>query len=324
LIKRVAPYDSNVLILGESGTGKEVVARCVHEQSQRSQGPYQIINCAGIPKELESSEFFGHEKGAFTGADKKRDGLLVRSNGGTLFMDELAELSQSAQAKLLRALQERVVMPVGSNKTEPFDSRLIFATNESVDEMVSAELISRHSPRSDDGSGKRMRADFYFRIGGIRIEIPPLRDRIEDLELLTEHAMRGLRQRFSKPDARLSDEAKYKLSQHKFPGNVRELNSILERAIVLSAGDMIEAEDVTFSTWNNHWNTVLKVGIKQIFESDMNRTLNLQATLDSCKRLVIVTAWYKNGCDLEKTRKELGISEQALISRLAEYGIVVK
>lgn len=323
LVARVAPTESNVLILGESGTGKEVVARCIHEQSKRSKGPYKVINCAGVPKDLENAEFFGHTKGAFTGADMARPGILVSANSGTLFMDELAELSQSAQAKLLRALQEREVMPVGSNKTVPFDSRLVFATNENVDEMVATQLLNHRAKKNDDSGCKRMRADFYFRIGGIRIEIPPLRERLEDLELLIEHGLTTLRARLKRPKATLSREATEKLCQHKFPGNVRELNSILERAMTLSPDDEIQAELVTFHSWNSHWNTLIKVGIQQVIESDMNRHLTLEPIMESCKRLVIVTAWHKNDQDVEKTRSELGLTKKALLAALDMYGISV-
>ena len=320
LIAKVAPYDSNVLILGESGTGKEVVARCVYEQSSRANNAFHVLNCAGVPRELEASEFFGHEKGSYTGADKKRDGILVRADKGTLFLDELGELSPSAQAKLLRALQEKEVLPVGSSTTKKFDVRLIFATNEDIDAMVSTQLLSQGSKLSGE-STKRMRADFFYRIGGIRIEIPPLRERLEDLPLLVEHCLKDLGPRFNKPNAKLTDAALQKLTEHKFPGNVRELRSVLERALTFSDTDNLDAEHMTFTSWEKHWELILNHGINSAVASLSNVAISYDDVIEECSRVMVTVAWRKSESDLKKAAKSLGKPEKWLIQQLQHFKI---
>ena len=230
LSETVAPTDSTVLISGESGTGKEVVARYIHGLSDRSDQPFMSINCGALPDSLLESELFGHVKGAFTGAVKDRDGLLVAANGGSFFLDEIGEMSAATQVKLLRAIQEREVIPVGSTDAVPVDVRIIAATNRDLEEEIRK------------GS---FRSDLYYRLNVIQLRLPPLRERMEDVELLGRHFLERLATREGHDQPMdLSDEALEVLRRYDWPGNVRELENALERAAVVTDGPRIEPEDL--------------------------------------------------------------------------------
>jgi DNA-binding NtrC family response regulator len=226
MISRIALYDSAVLITGESGVGKEKVARAIHNRSPRSKNEFVAINCAALPENLIESELFGHVKGSFTGADKDQPGLFVVADKGTIFLDEVAELPLLLQAKLLRVLQDKEVRPVGAKKTIPVDARVICATHRNLEVLVR--------------EGK-FREDLYFRLNVIPIHIPPLRERREDLNLLISHVLERLQERWGVRKT-LSDEAKEYLGHHPFPGNVRQLENMLERAFILSPGQLITKE----------------------------------------------------------------------------------
>lgn len=225
-INKVAPTDTTVLILGESGTGKELVARAVHEQSQRREAPIIAVNCAAIPTNLIESELFGHEKGAFTGATQTHRGLVEAADGGTLFLDEIGELPLEAQARLLRVLQENEIRRVGATASRKVNVRLIAATHRNLQQGVT------------DGS---FRSDLYYRLHVMEIQLPPLRERGDDIPLLAEVLLEKLRLRLNRTPMSFTPEAIGILQQHHWPGNVRELENVIERAIILADGNQISA-----------------------------------------------------------------------------------
>src|SRR5882724_13074169 len=226
LVANVAGTEATVLVTGESGTGKELVARSLHEHSARSTRQFVAINCGALTETLLESELFGHERGAFTGADAKRRGLFEEANGGTLFLDEVGELTPSTQVRLLRVLQERCVRPVGSNHARPIDVRVIAATNRNL------ELEVRE---------KRFREDLFYRLNVISVELPPLRSRGEDLLLLAHHLLGKHASRLGKPGMRFSSDALGALSAYEFPGNIRELENAIERAAIMTSDDIVTA-----------------------------------------------------------------------------------
>ncbi|CAN5654328.1 sigma-54 dependent transcriptional regulator [soil metagenome] len=225
LAETVAPADSTVLISGESGTGKEVVARYIHESSRRVDGPFLSINCGALPENLLESELFGHTRGSFTGAVRDKHGLFIAARGGTFFLDEVGEMSPATQVKLLRALQEREVIPVGATEAVPIDVRIIAATNRDLDEE-----IRRGSFRSD----------LFYRLNVITLHLPPLHARRDDIPVLTEHFLRRFAAQRGKAPPTLSAEALAALQSYDWPGNIRELENALERAVVLSSSGEID------------------------------------------------------------------------------------
>ena len=227
LVDKVAASDARVLITGENGTGKEVVARWLHFKSARSAAPFVEVNCAAIPSELIESELFGHERGAFTSAIKQRKGKFEQADGGTIFLDEVGDMSLSAQAKVLRALQERKISRVGSDRDIDVDVRVIAATNKSLHREIA------------EG---RFREDLYHRLGVILIEVPPLREREGDVALLVEHLLNSICEGYGVPVKRITEGAVAKLSAMRWSGNVRELRNVIERLVVLSDGDITERE----------------------------------------------------------------------------------
>jgi two-component system response regulator PilR (NtrC family) len=228
LTQRIAGSDSTVLIRGESGTGKDLVARAIHSLSPRCGGPFVTINCAALPETLLETELFGHKKGSFTGAIKDKDGLFKVASGGTFFLDEVGNTSLAIQVKLLRVLEDKKITPVGDTKTMDVDVRLIAATNADLEEDVRAG---------------RFRADLFYRLNVIPIDIPPLRDRMEDLPLLVDHFVRKFCDKTKSRLRKVSDEAMALLRSYAWPGNVRELENIIERATLLNRSETLEAAD---------------------------------------------------------------------------------
>jgi len=228
-IAKVARSQAPVHISGESGTGKELVARTIHAQGARAGGPFVPVNCGAIPSELMESEFFGHKKGSFTGAHADKPGLFQTADGGTLFLDEVAELPLSMQVKLLRAIQEKNIRPVGASIEVPVDVRILSATHKDLATLV------------NDG---RFRHDLYYRINVIELDVPPLRERTGDLPLLSDAILQRLAQAMKRATPKLSADALAALDAYPFPGNVRELENILERALALADGDAIHADDL--------------------------------------------------------------------------------
>jgi two-component system response regulator HydG len=226
MINRVAPTEASVLIYGETGTGKELVARAIHERSQHSKGPFVALNCAAVPATLIEAELFGHARGAFTDAKNAREGLFVQGNNGTLFLDEIGEMPIDVQAKLLRALQEKKVRPLGSNSEIPYNARILTATNRDLEVEVAE---------------KRFREDLYYRINVVRIDLPPLRDRGSDVLAIAHHLLARLAK---DRNLSLSPQAAERLMAYDWPGNVRELENCMERAVALARFDQITVEDL--------------------------------------------------------------------------------
>jgi two-component system, NtrC family, nitrogen regulation response regulator NtrX len=226
-----APSNGRVLILGDNGTGKELVARTLHAHSRRRTGPFVEVNCAAIPEELIESELFGHTKGAFTGAVADRRGRFEHAHGGTIFLDEIGDMSLKTQAKVLRALQEQAVQPVGGTATIRVDVRVVAATNKDLQEEIRAG---------------RFREDLYFRLNVVPIFVPPLRDRMEDIPRLAEHFMATLSAEYGRRVKRFAPEAMARLQHYAWPGNVRELHNVIERLLIMVHDHTVTAEDVSF------------------------------------------------------------------------------
>jgi two-component system response regulator HydG len=229
MIDRIAQSDSSVLVTGETGTGKEIVARTLHEQSRRAEGPFMALNCAAMPEHLIESELFGHSRGAFTDARASKQGLLVQASGGTLFLDEIGDMPLSLQPKLLRALQERRVRPLGSSEEVPFDVRVIAATHRDLDAMV---------------QNGRFRQDLYYRINVVAVNVPPLRERGTDVLLLAHRFLEAYASRAGKEIKGLTRAAAEKLFEYSWPGNVRELQNCMERAVALTVHSEVGVDDL--------------------------------------------------------------------------------
>jgi len=228
-VRAVAESDAAVLLIGESGTGKELVARAIHHNSARRDGPFVAVNCAAIPETLLESELFGHEKGAFTGADRKRRGLFAEASGGTIFLDEIGDIALSLQAKLLRVLQDKAVRPVGGSQEVQLDLRVVSATNRDL------------AARVAEG---QFREDLYYRLAVIPVRLPSLRERPEDIPLLAAHFLKRAAASLRKPLESYDDEAMDWLLQHRWPGNVRELENVVERAATLARGPRVTLADL--------------------------------------------------------------------------------
>lgn len=231
-IKKIAPFNTRVLILGESGTGKELVAKALHTLSPRNNAPFIPVNCAAIPETLIEAELFGYEKGAFTGANTSRNGLVEAADGGTLFLDEIGELPLEAQARLLRVLQENEIRRLGSLETKKVDVRLVAATHRNLEQMIA--------------QGK-FRQDLYYRLNVIELELPSLIDREDDLLLIAEHLLIAASEKLERPNMKLSKSAKDALLSYSWPGNVRELENKIERAVILAETNQIKAQDLSLN-----------------------------------------------------------------------------
>ncbi|MGJ3522442.1 sigma-54-dependent transcriptional regulator [Nitratidesulfovibrio sp. D1] len=229
MLATIAPSEATVLVTGESGTGKELIARAIHANSQRGQGPYVTVNCAALSETLLESELFGHEKGAFTGAERRREGRFQAADRGTIFLDEIGETSLPMQAKLLRAIQEREIQRVGSDQTLRVDVRILAATNRDLKAEVEAG---------------RFRQDLYYRLNVVTLHIPPLRERVEDIPPLAGHFLRRFTEKNGKPVKGFTPQAMDRLLKHGWPGNVRELENTVERAVVLLVGEYISEREL--------------------------------------------------------------------------------
>ncbi len=296
LVLKIAPTDSTVLILGESGTGKELVARNIHAHSKRAQKPFVAINCAGIPEGLLESELFGHEKGSFTGAFARKLGKLEAAQGGTVFLDEIADMPMVTQAKILRALQERQIERVGGTQPIPVDIRVIAATNKDLVRMVK--------------EGK-FREDLFFRIDVFSLRLPALRERSEDIPLLATHLLRLI-----KPETSLSPRALAALTAHHWPGNVRELKNTIEAAAALSSG-VIEPEHLN-TTVRSHYEFLPKE-----FSGAAEGTGSIDERLAAIEKGMILDALARTGGVQVRAAALLGIKERSLWHRIAKHGIDV-
>jgi DNA-binding NtrC family response regulator len=310
LIEKIAPTDSNVLILGETGTGKELAARRVHELSKRAHMPFVAVNCGALPENLVESELFGHRKGAFTGADSTRKGLIEVANGGTLFLDELGELDRMMQVKLLRVLESGEMRRLGENDSFHVDIRLVCATNRNLLEMV------------EKGD---FREDLFFRVNTFEIPLPPLRERKADLPELARALVARHLKRNSVPDGMLTPEVLAALEQHDWSGNVRELANALEHALILSDGKTLRREDLPASVLGKSLRK--KMSAMPLVGATESRTTGDRPASDRPKSLreiemdAIFEALERNGGDKPKTALELGIALKTLYNRLNQSAL---
>jgi len=293
MIKMVAPTDASVLIQGENGTGKELVATAIHEHSNRRQRPFIKINCAAIPSELIESELFGHKKGSFTGAVSDKIGLMEMADGGSLLLDEIAEMPVTLQVKLLRVLQDREFRPVGGNRVIRPNFRLICATNVNVESAMQ--------------EGK-LREDLYFRINTVTLAIPPLRDRPEDIPLLAEHFLQTFRSRHNRSIEAINPDAMRVLMRYRWPGNVRELEHVVERAVIVTEGPQIVVDDLS---------PVVKTADRQ--PSSSTFTIPPHHTLAEIEKLAILQTLERTSWNKRKAAHILGVYRPTLYSKLRKY-----
>jgi len=294
-IESVAKSDANVLIIGESGTGKELIANAIHFNSLRSSHEFVKVNCSALPKELIEAELFGYVKGAFTGAIQNRTGLIAQAKGGSLLLDEIGEMPIELQPKLLRVLEERRFRPVGSTETFEADFRLICASNREPREAIK------------DGV---MREDLFYRVSTITINVPPLRERSEDLQLLTDFFFNKFKEKYSRPLQGFSQAAYQRVFSHRWPGNVRELQNAIERAVLLAKGARIEPEDLPFG--------------EQVGEvSADNFYVPPNMTLEEIERLVIGQTLQRTRGNKQAAAQILGIYRPRLYSKIRKYKIQI-
>lgn len=295
LISRISGANSTVLITGESGTGKEVVARSIHSQSNVSEGPFVAINIGGVPENLLESELFGYEKGAFTGAVSRKSGMFEMANGGTLFLDEIGDMPLHLQVKILRVLQERTVTRLGGTSPIPINARIICATNRNLEQMV---------------EDKTFREDLFYRLNVVRITIPPLRERPEDIPVLSHWILQGLNSSMGRKFNGFTPKAMEMLKNHKFYGNVRELENILERAVIFSDGDLITEDSLELRSSIGHFET-----------SPESAIITDGVSLRELEKKAIETALRRWEGNRTKASEELGITRRTLITKIKEYNL---
>ncbi|MCG8532080.1 MAG: sigma-54 dependent transcriptional regulator, partial [Desulfovibrionales bacterium] len=291
LIEQVADTRTNVLITGESGTGKELIARSIHDLSSRREAPFIAVNCGGIPENLMESELFGHLKGSFTGATQDKKGIFEEANGGTIFLDEIGELSMSLQVKLLRVIQERRVKPVGGNREVDVNVRIICATNKHLEEEVME---------------KRFRQDLFYRLNVIEIKVPPLRERKADLKSLAQFFLEKYAQEMGKNITKISSYAIDLLKNYDFPGNVRELENLMERSVALSATNIILPESLSMSTRRRRW--IEGVPKCRFDLEDVALGVDMIEILESIERAYIERAMDFGGGSKSRAAELLGLS----------------
>jgi DNA-binding NtrC family response regulator len=296
LIDKVAPLDTRVLITGENGTGKELVARAIHRKSQRKDKPFIEVNCAAIPNELIESELFGHEKGSFTGAVNQRIGRFELANKGTIFLDEVGDMSPQAQAKVLRAIEDGKIERVGGGKKIEVDVRIISATNKELTEEIQKE---------------KFREDLYHRLNVIPINVPPLRERKEDILILAEAFSQEITTRHKKPPVKFLDDAIKLLQEMSWSGNVRELKNIIERIIIIIDKREISRNDIEF---------LLKPG-QATMDDIIDESNSFQEFKEKAERAFILKQLNENGWNISKTADLLDIQRSHLYNKMKKYGI---
>lgn len=307
-IEKVARNQAPIYISGESGSGKELVAKLIHRQSPRAEKPFVAVNCGAIPHELMESEFFGHKKGSFTGAVADKPGLFQAAEGGTLFLDEVADLPLSLQVKLLRAIQEKKIRPVGEQKEIPVDVRLLSATHKDLAAMV------------QEGS---FRQDLYYRINVIELNLPPLRNRIGDMPQITEHLLLKLATANGINVPRLSKTAWEALKRYPFPGNIRELENILERALAMHENGVIEIEDLNLqslqtATVASEADAGSKGSSDKGFDADL---MSLESYLQDIEKKALTSALEENRWNKTAAAKQLGMTFRSFRYRLKKLGL---
>lgn len=296
-IERVAPTDARVLVTGSNGTGKELVARWIHEKSNRAEGKIIEVNCAAIPAELIESELFGHEKGAFTGALKQRIGKFEQANGGTLFLDEIGDMSLSAQAKVLRALQENKITRVGGDKDLNVDVRIVAATNKDLLQEI---------------EDNNFREDLYHRLSVILIHVPSLKERKEDIPLLVEQFLREICEEYKMPVTKITKKAMEELVKLDWNGNVRELRNVIERLIILSDAEITESEVEAFAIPRH---------TRKTEESFFDRYDKFQEFKDAAEKEFIERKLKKNSWNITRTAEEIDIQRSHLYNKIEKYGL---
>ncbi|HYJ81207.1 MAG TPA: sigma-54 dependent transcriptional regulator [Longimicrobiaceae bacterium] len=298
VLRRAGPTDATVLITGESGTGKEVAARALHAESRRRSGPFVALNCSALPGELVEGELFGHLRGAFTGADRDRAGLFEAAGGGTLFLDEIGDLAPGAQAKVLRALEERQVTRLGSTRPVDVDVRVVAATNRPLERMAAEGAF---------------REDLLYRLRVITVHLPPLRERREDVVAIALHFLAEMAARHGRPARELSEGARRALVAYEWPGNVRELRNAMERAVVLAEGDRIEAADLPPQLLRS----AAPLGPVDAALAD----LPFERAVEGFERTFVAAALERHGGNVSAAARALGLHRQSLQKMLRRLGL---
>jgi DNA-binding NtrC family response regulator len=290
LLDQVAPTDASAIITGESGTGKEIAAKTIHALSKRRQGPYIAVNCAAIPETLMESELFGHERGAFTGADRRRDGYFELADGGTLLLDEISEMKVELQAKLLRVIEERKLRRVGGSVELPLNVRVLAASNRPLDRAIK------------EG---RLREDLYYRLNVFSIELPPLRDRPDDIPLLVDAFIREFAEPAGKAIEGTDNDCLQALKSHPWPGNVRQLRNVIERAVIVGRAPLLNLGDLPAEIKPSH--------------GEGSMQIRLGSTLDEVERELITKTIEFTGGNKTRAAEVLGVSLKTLYNRLERY-----
>jgi two-component system response regulator HydG len=296
IVRRVAPTNISVLIEGASGTGKELLARAIHDNSLRRGKPFRPVNCAGLTETLLESELFGHVKGAFTGANADRKGLFEIADQGTLFLDEIGDMPLSMQAKLLRVLEDGMVIPVGSSKPTAVDVRIISATNHSLSSLIEQS---------------KFREDLYFRIKGVNVSLPPLRERREDVPLLVEHFLREAAEETGSQVRGVTEPAMQILAAHDWPGNIRQLKNTIRTMVVMCDRENLDVRDIPPD-----------IARRRQLPGDSTAPANLAGvSLNELEKQAIVDTLAKTEGNREKAAKILGIGERTLYRKIKEYNL---
>ena len=304
MVRQVAKTKTNILITGESGTGKELIANAIHEESDRSDKPFVVINCGGIPENLIESELFGHKKGAFTGATNDKKGLFETADKGTIFLDEIGEISISLQVKLLRVVQEKVFKPVGSNENISVDIRIISATNKELEN----EVITG-----------RFREDLFYRLNVIEIKVPPLRERKSDLKALAQHFLDKYSHEMGKEVTKISSYAIELLKKYNFPGNIRELENLLERSVALTSTNILLPDSLALSLHKRRW--VEGIENRRFDLDDVAKGVSLDTVLEEIERAYVKKALECTNGGKNKAAELLDISTRSMRYRLEKLGI---
>ncbi len=305
MVRQVAETNTNILVTGESGTGKELIARAIHERSPRRDKPFMVINCGGIPETLMESELFGHRKGAFTGATADKKGLFEMAHEGTVFLDEIGEINTPIQVKLLRVIQEKVFKAVGGNEDISVDIRIISATNKNLEEEVIAG---------------RFREDLFYRLNVIEIKVPPLRERKGDLRALAQHFLEKYTREMGKKITKISSYAIDMLNKYDFPGNIRELENLIERSVALSSTNIILPDSLALSVYKRRW--IEGTQNRRFDLDDVEKGVSLDDILSEIERSYFKKAMDVSGGKKHRAAELLGINYTTFLYRLEKLGSV--